>query len=116
MGSIRTLVVEEQALARERLVELLSAETDVEVIAAGGTGSDAAAGIRAVSPDLVLTHLQMPDLDGFGVVSEVGSAMPLTIFVTAYDEFALKAFEVHAFDYLLQPFRRARLHTGRAHG
>ena len=109
MGSIRTLVVEDQALARERLVELLSAETDVEVIAACGTGSDAVASIRALSPDLVLLDLQMPDLDGFGVVSEVGSAMPLTIFVTAYDEFALKAFEVHAFDYLLKPFGRERL-------
>jgi two-component system LytT family response regulator len=109
MGSIRTLVVEDQALARERLVELLSAEADVEVIAACGTGNDAVASIRALSPDLVLLDLQMPDLDGFGVVSQVGSAMPLTIFVTAYDEFALKAFEVHAFDYLLKPFGRERL-------
>jgi two-component system, LytTR family, response regulator len=109
MGSIRTLVVEDQALARERLVELLSAETDVEVVAACGTGSDAVASIRALSPDLVLLDLHMPDLDGFGVVSAVGSAMPLTIFVTAYDEFALKAFEVHAFDYLLKPFGRERL-------
>src|SRR4249919_489605 len=119
MGSIRTLVVEDQALARERLVELLSAETDVEVIAACGTGSDAVASIRALSPDLVLLDLQMPDLDGFGVVSELGSAMPLTIFVTAYDEFALRAFEVHAFDYLLKPFGRDRflqaLGRARAH-
>lgn len=109
MASIRTLVVEDQALARDRLVELLSEEEDVEVIAACGSGTDAVARIRALSPDLVLLDLQMPDLDGFGVVSQVGSAMPLTIFVTAYDEFALKAFEVHAFDYLLKPFGRERL-------
>jgi two-component system LytT family response regulator len=109
MSAIRTVVVEDQALARERLVELLSEERDVEVIAACGSGTDAVASIRALNPDLVLLDLQMPDLDGFAVVSEVGSAMPLTIFVTAYDEFALRAFEVHAFDYLLKPFGRERL-------
>jgi two-component system LytT family response regulator len=109
MAAIRTVVVEDQALARDRLVELLSEERDVEVIAACGSGTDAVARIRALNPDLVLLDLQMPDLDGFGVVSQVGSAMPLTIFVTAYDEFALKAFEVHAFDYLLKPFGRERL-------
>jgi two-component system, LytTR family, response regulator len=109
MAAIRTVVVEDQALARERLVELLSEEIDVEVIAACGSGADAIASIRALAPDLVLLDLQMPDLDGFDVVSQVGSAMPLTIFVTAYDEFALRAFEVHAFDYLLKPFGRERL-------
>src|SRR4051794_20884094 len=106
MRSIRTLVAEDQALARDRLVELLAEERDVEVIAACANGTDAVASIRALNPDLVLLDLQMPDLDGFGVVSELGNGMPLTIFVTAYDEFALKAFEVHAFDYPLKPFGR----------
>src|SRR6187399_324570 len=106
---IRTVVVEDQLLARERLVEMLAGETDVDVVASCGSGVEAVSAIREHGPDLVLLDLQMPDLDGFGVVSEVGSAMPLTIFVTAYDEFALKAFEVHAFDYLLKPFGRERL-------
>jgi two-component system, LytTR family, response regulator len=109
MAAIRTVVVEDQALARDRLVELLSEEIDVEVIAACGSGADAIASIRALAPDLVLLDLQMPDGDGFDVLTQVGSAMPLTIFVTAYDEFALRAFEVHAFDYLLKPFGRERL-------
>ena len=116
---IRTVVVEDQLLARERLVEMLAGETDVDVVASCGSGVEAVSAIREHGPDLVLLDLQMPDLDGFGVIAEIGSAMPLTIFVTAYDEFALRAFEVHAFDYLLKPFGRDRflqaLGRARAH-
>ena len=87
---IGTVVVEDQPLARERLVELLAGEADVDVVAAcAQRRARPSRAIREHGPDLVLLDLQMPDLDGFGVISEIGSAMPLTIFVTAYDEFAL---------------------------
>jgi two-component system LytT family response regulator len=108
MSRIRTLVVEDQPIARDRLVELLQSEPDVEVVGAAETGLDAVEAIRRLSPDLVFLDLQIPDLDGFGVMTELGHAMPLTIFVTAYDEYALRAFDVHAFDYLLKPFGRER--------
>jgi two-component system LytT family response regulator len=109
MSPIRTLVVEDQPIARDRLVELLRSEPDVEVIGAAETGPEAVDAIRRLGPDLVFLDLQIPDLDGFGVIAELGPAMPLTIFVTAYDEYALRAFDVHAFDYLLKPFGRERL-------
>jgi two-component system LytT family response regulator len=109
MSPIRTLVVEDQPIARDRLVELLRDEPDVEVVAAAETGPEAVEAIRRLSPDLVFLDLQIPHLDGFGVIAEMGHAMPLTIFVTAHDEYALRAFDVHAFDYLLKPFGRERL-------
>jgi two-component system, LytTR family, response regulator len=109
MSRIRTLVVEDQPIARERLVELLESEPDVEVVGATDNGVDAVEAIRRLRPDLVFLDLQIPDLDGFGVITEIGAAMPLTIFVTAHDEYALRAFDVHAFDYLLKPFGRERL-------
>lgn len=109
MARIRTLVVEDQALAREHLIELLESEPDVEVVGVSESGVEAVDAIRRLSPDLVFLDLQMPEVDGFGVISEVGRRMPLTIFVTAYDEYAIRAFDVHAFDYLLKPFGRERL-------
>ena len=109
MARIRTLVVEDQPIARDRLVELLRSEPDVEVVGVADTGPDAVEAIRRLSPDLVFLDLQIPELDGFGVIAEVGHAMPLTICVTAFDEYALRAFDVHAFDYLLKPFGRERL-------
>lgn len=109
MPTIRTLVVEDQPISRERLVELLGDEPDVEVVCATASGREAVDAIRRLRPDLVLLDLQLTDLDGFGVIEQVGSAMPLTIFVTAHDEYALRAFDVHAFDYLLKPFGRERL-------
>ena len=106
---IRTVVVEDQPIARDRLVEMLRAEPDIDVVALRHRHRSGR-GHSALSPDLVLLDLQMPDLDGFEIIAELGDAMPLTIFVTAYDEYALKAFEVHAFDYLLKPFGRERFH------
>ena len=106
---IRTVVVEDQALARERMLELLAVENDVDIVAECASGAEAIAAIRELEPDLVLLDLQMPEMDGFGVVAQIGPSMPLTIFVTAYDEFALKAFDLHAFDYLLKPFGRERV-------
>jgi two-component system LytT family response regulator len=108
MSRIRTLVVEDQPIARDRLVELLLGEPDVEVVGAAASGRDAIDAIRRLGPDLVFLDLQIPDLDGFAVIAEVGVAMPLTIFVTAHDEYALRAFDVRAFDYLLKPFGRER--------
>ena len=103
------MIVDDEPLARRRLRSLLSGETDVEIVGEYGNGRDAVHAIRESRPDLVFLDIQMPELDGFGVVREVGaSEMPAVVFVTAYDEYALKAFEVHAFDYLLKPVDRER--------
>jgi two-component system LytT family response regulator len=110
MKQIRTLVIEDQQLAREHLVTLLGEEPDIDVVAACSTGRQAVESIGMLRPDLVFLDLDLPELDGFEVIDAVGpEAMPPTIFVTAYDEFALRAFDVHAFDYLLKPFSRTRL-------
>ena len=107
--AIRTLVVDDQPLARERLLALLADESDVEVVATATSGPEAVAAIRAHAPDLVFLDMQMPELDGLGVIETVGvEHMPTTIFVTAFDDYAVQAFEVHALDYLLKPFGRQR--------
>jgi two-component system LytT family response regulator len=119
---MRVLIVDDEPLARGHLRQLLAGESDVEIIGECGNGRDAVAAIResAPPPDLVLLDVQMPELDGFGVVREIGvERMPVVIFITAYDEFALKAFEVYALAYLLKPVDRARfgeaLARARAH-
>lgn len=109
---IRALLVDDEAPARRKLRELLAGESDVEIIGEAADGVEAVAAIRTASPDVVFLDIQMPRLDGFGVISEVGvAAMPLTVFVTAYDEHALRAFEVQALDYLLKPFAPSRFQT-----
>lgn len=106
---IRILIAEDEAPARRKLRGLLRAEPDCEVVREAADGVEAVAAIRSQAPDVVLLDVQMPRLDGFGVIAEVGiEAMPLVVFVTAYDEHALRAFEVHAFDYLLKPFAPSR--------
>jgi two-component system LytT family response regulator len=106
---IRALVVDDQPMARERVLSLLATEEDVEVVGTAASGAEAVDAVRRLSPNLVFLDLQMPELDGLGVVDAVGvDRMPLTIFVTAYDEYAVRAFEVHALDYLLKPFGRGR--------
>jgi two-component system, LytTR family, response regulator len=106
---IRTLIVDDEPLARERLRKLLDAEPDVEVIGESSDGAQALESIRKYSPDLVFLDVQMPEIDGFGVIAGLeGQTLPAVIFVTAYDRFALQAFEVHALDYLLKPFDRDR--------
>ena len=106
---ICTLVADDQPLARERLLALLAQEEDVTVVATATTGTDAVAAIRAHAPDLVFLDMQMPELDGLGVIEAIGTdRMPPTIFVTAFDDYAIQAFEVHALDYLLKPFGRQR--------
>lgn len=106
---IRALVADDEAPSRRKLRDLLGRETDVEVVGEAADGVEAVAAIRAASPDVVFLDIQMPRLDGFGVIQEIGvEAMPLVVFVTAYDEHALRAFEVHALDYLLKPFAPSR--------
>ena len=106
---LRAMIVDDEPLARRRLRSLLADESEVEIIGEYGNGRDAVQAIRDMKPDLVFLDIQMPELDGFGVVREVGAAeMPAVVFVTAFDEYALKAFEVHAFDYLLKPVDRER--------
>jgi two-component system, LytTR family, response regulator len=107
---IRTLIVDDEPMARERMAGLLAQETDVEVVGQCGDGLAAVSAIQQLGPELVFLDVQMPELDGFGVIEQVGAdRMPMVVFVTAYDEHALKAFEVHALDYLLKPFGRDRL-------
>ena len=107
--SIRVLLSDDETLARERLRSLLEEETDLDIVAECGDGKSAIATIQREQPDLVFLDIQMPEVDGFGVVQELRDAMPLTIFVTAYDRYAMKAFEVHALDYLLKPVGKERL-------
>ena len=109
MNRIRTLVVDDEPIARERVLSLLQQEDDVEVVGECGDGAQAVAAIQHQVPDLVFLDVQMPGVDGFGVIEAIGpEKMPTVVFVTAYDEYALRAFEVHALDYLLKPFGRDR--------
>ena len=108
--ALRALIVDDEPLARKRLRTLLRAEPQVEVVGEAEDGVAAVDAIESARPDLVFLDVQMPGLDGFGVLDEVGlDRAPAVIFVTAYDKYALKAFDAHAVDYLLKPFDRARL-------
>ena len=106
---VRALIVDDEPLARAHLKSLLRERGDVDVIGECGDGRSAIDQIRRLTPDLVLLDIQMPELDGLEVIREVGpNEMPAVVFVTAYDEHALAAFEVHAFDYILKPVSRQR--------
>ncbi len=108
--TLRALVVDDETLARAQLRRLLSAWSDVDVIGECASGDAAVAAIERLRPDVVLLDVQMPHGDGFSVINVVGPArMPLTIFVTAYDEYAIRAFELRAVDYLLKPVAPERL-------
>jgi len=109
MEKIRAIIVDDEKPARRRLRELLEKQPDIAIVAECSNGAEAVRKIRALQPDLLLLDIQMPGLDGFGVVDAIGAAqMPATIFVTAYDRYALKAFEVSALDYLLKPYSDER--------
>lgn len=110
--TIRTLIAEDEPLARERIRSLLDEEPDIDVVAECGDGRAAVAAIREHEPDLVFLDVHMPELSGFEVIREVGAdAMPPIIFVTAYDHFAVRAFDAHALDYVLKPFDEERFRT-----
>lgn len=102
---IRTLIVDDEPLARRAVRQPLAALGDFEVVGEAGHGAEAVAAIGALRPDLVFLDVQMPEMDGFGVIAAIGvDAMPLTVFVTAFDAYAVRAFEAEALDYLLKPF------------
>ena len=105
---LRVAIVDDEAPARMVLREYLSSDTDVQVIAECANGFEAVKAVADLHPDLLLLDVQMPKLDGFEVLDLVGRDVAV-VFTTAYDEYALKAFEVHAVDYLLKPFGRERL-------
>ena len=103
--TIRAVIVDDEPLARLRVRELLAEAEDVEVSAECANGEEAIQAIEESPPDLLFLDIQMPELDGFDVLRAVGvGRVPVVIFVTAYDQFALRAFEAHALDYLLKPF------------
>jgi two-component system LytT family response regulator len=106
---IRTLIVDDEPLARERVKRFLRDEKDIAVIGECGNGADAVKSIRSEHPDLVFLDIQMPEKNGFEVIRSLeGKQLPTVVFVTAYDQYALQAFDVHALDYLLKPFNRDR--------
>ncbi len=113
---IRTLIVDDEPLARELLRSMLDGEPDIEIVGEYGDGASALAAITQLRPDLLFLDIQMPELDGFGVLRALDRPlMPAVIFVTAYDQYALRAFEVHALDYLLKPFDEERLERAVGH-
>jgi two-component system, LytTR family, response regulator len=106
---LKALIVDDVELARERVKMLLEGE-EIEIIGESASGLDAVEAILNLKPDLVFLDIQMPEMDGFEIVEEVGvDQMPTTIFITAYDKFAVRAFETNAVDYLLKPFDKERL-------
>ena len=107
---IRTLIVDDMMLARERIRMFLVNDPEIEIVGECGDGDKAVEEIKNLKPELVFLDVQMPGLDGFGVIEKIGiEQMPSVVFVTAYDEFAIKAFEVSALDYLLKPFEEEQL-------
>lgn len=106
---IKTLVVDDEPLARDKVKRFLRDEADVEIVGECTNGKEAVSAIKKLSPDLVFLDIQMPEMNGFQVLQSIGtSQMPAVIFATAYDQYAIQAFDVHALDYLLKPFNRER--------
>jgi two-component system LytT family response regulator len=106
---LRTILVDDEALARQVLKEHLQAHPEIELVAECANGFDAVKAINDLKPDLLLLDIQMPKLNGFEVLDLIQHEPIKVVFITAYDEFALKAFDVHAVDYLLKPFSAERL-------
>lgn len=107
---IKALIVDDEPLARDRIRQLLSADQEVEIVGEAGCGQDAVAAIKSLLPDLVFLDVQMPEMDGFAVLEAIRNEerLPVIIFVTAFNEHAVRAFEVSALDYLLKPYERER--------
>jgi len=108
MTVLRVFVVDDEAPARRKLLRFLAADPEVEVIGEAVNGQEAVEGIRRTRPDLVLLDVQMPDFDGFEVLRQLSPPLPRIVFVTAFDQYAIQAFDVHAFGYLLKPFDQPR--------
>lgn len=112
---IRVLIVDDEVLARRGIRQYLALDPDIEVVGECGDGLAAIDAIAALQPDLVFLDISMPEADGFDVVAAVGTdSMPATIFVTAYDQYAVRAFEIHALDYLLKPVEPERIRAALA--
>lgn len=111
---MRVMIVDDEELARAVLREFLAAHPDIDIVAEAANGYEAVKAITELAPELVFLDIQMPKLNGFEVV-ELAGAKPQYIFVTAFDQFAIKAFEIHAVDYLLKPFSQQRFDQALAH-
>ena len=112
----KVLIVDDEPLARHRIREMLKGDREVEIIAEARDGCEAIAAISAHAPDIVFLDVQMPDMNGFDVLKSVAAKqMPLIVFVTAYDQHAVQAFDVHAIDYLMKPFDRRRFAKALSH-
>ena len=111
---IRVLIVDDEPIARETLRLCLEGDREVTVVGSC-SGADAAAIVGSTSPDIMFLDVQMPEVNGFDLIERIGTAaVPVIVFVTAYDQYALRAFEVHALDYLLKPFDDRRFHAALA--
>ena len=116
MTRIRTVIVDDEPIARARVLSLLDEEPDIEVVGECSNGPDAVSTIAETAPDLVFLDVQMPEMDGFEVARSLGAdRLPAVVFVTAFDQYALRAFEIHALDYLLKPFSAQRFKASLSH-
>ena len=114
---LTTLLVDDEPLAREGLAHAAARDADVSAIHEAKNGREAVAAIRERRPDLVFLDVQMPEMDGFSVVQEIGAEqMPAVVFVTAHDQYAIQAFEINAIDYLLKPVTEERFAQGAGAG
>jgi two-component system LytT family response regulator len=110
LKSLRALIIDDELPARKKLAMLMREETDIEIVGQCANGLEAITAIEEQHPDVIFLDIQMPGLNGFEMLEALGTDnLPFVVFVTAYDEYAVKAFEVHALDYLLKPFDRSRL-------
>src|SRR6266851_3295896 len=108
-GAIRALIVDDERLARRRVREMLQSDGDIEVVGEPANGPDAVMAVRESNPDLMFLDVQMPGMDGFEVLNALrDERLPMVVFITAYDQYALQAFEACAVDYIMKPFDRAR--------
>jgi two-component system, LytTR family, response regulator len=118
---IRAILADDEVLARQKLRQLLRDEPEIEIVGEGASASETIELVRATGPDLLFLDIRMPGMDGFDIIDKLStgsdSIVPRIIFTTAYDSYALRAFEIHAVDYLLKPFTSERLHSAvqRAH-
>ena len=107
---LRAIIVDDEQLARKRIERLLESVTEIEVIAQCGTGKEAIIQINRLQPHILFLDIKLKDVDGFYVLQHVTVKMPLTIFITAFDTYAIEAFDFYAFDYLLKPFTKERFY------